>query len=133
MILKSGTTIYRITSTSETYGYLILHRGIAFEANTGVMMCVHYTFDGGLEVITLEEYLQNRKELLRKSYTLVHDVNLDELVKQKQEQQFNYITNNCETFTNDFINNHTDSGASPISQQVVIWAIIVGLVVYKSF
>ena len=112
--------IYRITSTSDCY-FFILHSAIVFEYRD-IRYVLHMTFDG-IEVVPYETFMRKRRLIYAKEYTLRHNVNIDDVLKEKANDRFNLIYNNCENFTNDFVSRHTFSHGFIISQQIAFWCI----------
>lgn len=115
--------IYKILSTSETFGRIILHTGIIFAANDQYYV-IHKTFDG-VEIITLSQYLENRTEINCTKYKLKQDIDITHIYQTCKDDKFNFINNNCENFVNNFINTYTTSSVKRTSQQVEIWCCII--------
>lgn len=112
--------IYKIVSTSETFGRLILHAGIMFSQDDQYYV-IHKTFDG-IEITPLTQYLANRTEINCQEYQLKQDIDISQIYYAYKDDKFNFINNNCENFVNDFINNYTTSSVSRTSQQVKAWS-----------
>lgn len=124
--------VYKILSTSDVFGYFILHAAILFE-NDGREYVLHLTFDG-VEVIPIEVFESKRRILWMEEYQLKRDVNTDDIIRMMYNDRFEAINNNCENFVNDFINTYTTCHCIRFSQQVALWlsiATVIIALIYK--
>ena len=123
--------IWHVTATTEEFGYLIRHEGILFEQD-GQQFILHRTF-GGAEIIPLSSFTAKRKIILKKEYKLKHDVDLDEILLNEQQDEFELINNNCENFCNDFINAYTYAHRCRFSKQVLFWIILATIILIATY
>ena len=126
-------TIQILTTTSEDWGYAVLHRGIRFHDKKDYVL--HMTFSGA-ECIPAETFFKKRKLLHSKQYNLKHPINIDAIIEEDKNKPFNILTSNCETYVNEFVHhikkisaitannflddsNHTDH--LELKKQTLIW------------
>ena len=121
-------TIQILTTTSEDWGYAVLHRGIRFHDKKDYVL--HMTFSGA-ECIPAETFFKKRKLLHSKQYNLKHPINIDAIIEEDKNKPFNILTSNCETYVNEFVNKYTTSRRFPLSQQITFWMTVIILITWN--
>lgn len=124
---KTNNCITLITTNALGFPLLIRHKAIKFTGEDNKEMILHRT-TSGVEIISYTDFMKERHIINHRAYPVRRTFDAVQLMQKGNETTFNWMSNNCEDFTSEVIEQTTGVRMRPRSPQRTKWMIVLGLI-----
>ena len=116
-----------LTTNALGFPFLIRHKAIKFTGDDNGQYIIHRT-TSSVEIISYEQFMTQRHITSHKRYPLRRDFNPQQIMIEQNKKPFDWMTNNCEDFASEVVEQVTGETMRPHSPQRILWIIVVALI-----
>lgn len=124
---QTNKHITLLTTNALGFPFLIRHKAIKFTGEDNKPYIIHRT-TSGVEIISYEQFMKQRHIILHKRYPLRRKFDAQQIKTEHNQEPFDWMTNNCEDFASEVIEEVSCERMRPHSPQRVMWIAIVAII-----
>lgn len=116
-----------LTTNALGFPFLIRHKAIKFTGTDNRPYIIHRT-TSGVEILTYKTFMEKRHVIRHKHYPIRKEFDPNKIVTIQNRKSFNWMTNNCEDFASEVIEDVSCVKMQPHSPQRTTWIIVLAII-----
>ena len=124
---KTNKQLTLLTTNAIGFPFLIRHKAIKFTDETNTTKVIHRT-TSGVEILSYKKFMNERHIINHKTYPLHREFDAETILVKYNQKPFNWMSNNCEDFTSQVIEETCQVEMTPHSPQRRNWIIVLAVI-----